>query len=378
MKKNRICVVLSMLCVVFIFMTGCGGKVASGQVSSTPAVVAETSKAMEATKEDFSAKETKVEENKVFETASAIDEKKTEQGHEVTDSLGRTVMIPASPERILALNSKSMEALFNLEITPVGKIEGYKIREEGVALPSVGTPAEVNIEKVCQLEPDLIFAQSRFHSGMIEELELSGAAVYCFDPNNIDTSLTMYLGKVLGKEEEAVKYNAEFEKLCTQLREEVQGAEEIRTGIIIQNGDTIKAAQTASGYGALLKWLGIDNIVPDDLPNASKASFIDFDLETIILKDPDLILVVSVGGGHGAGKGNGKGGGKGGGQGAVQKGNSETLKKYLEDPQWSGMRAVQNGRLIILPGSVNNNNSTESDMIITTAECILKAIQNQQ
>lgn len=359
MKKKSLRLFVSGVCVMLL-MTGCGrGTEASSSAQET---ALEANSAAQTTE-----KATEPTTPESVEQTISVDKEEQGKENEVTDSLGRTVVIPNNPKRILALNSAAMEALFDLGITPVGKVESYKIREEGIALPSVGTPSEVNVEAVCQLEPDLIFAHSRFHSGHIEELEMSGAVVYCFNPDDIDSTLTMHLGKVLGKEEAARKYDAEYEQLCARLREEVQSAEVIRTGIIIQNSDTIKAAQTASGYGALLKGLGIKNIVPDDLPNASKSSFLDFDLETIIEADPDLILVVSVtGGGQGAGKGIGQGG---------PQDTDAIMEKYTEDPQWAGMKAVQNGRLIVLPGSVNPNKSGPSDRIRITAETILKAIR---
>ncbi|NMA18910.1 MAG: ABC transporter substrate-binding protein, partial [Clostridiaceae bacterium] len=55
----------------------------------------------------------------------------------VTDDLGREVEIPVKPERILALNSARIEELFSLGVTPVAKVDEYKIREEGMNLPSV-------------------------------------------------------------------------------------------------------------------------------------------------------------------------------------------------------------------------------------------------
>ncbi|MCR5288815.1 MAG: ABC transporter substrate-binding protein [Treponema sp.] len=279
--------------------------------------------------------------------------KPTETVSGVKDDLGRNVVIPQNPQRILALNSASMEALFNLGITPVGKIENYKIRKEGMSLPSVGMPAEINIEAVCNLGPDLIFAHSRFHSGMIEELEQSGAVVYCFNPDNIEGTLTMYIGRLIGKEAIAKEYDDTYVALCQGLSKSVHQVRNIQTGIIVQAGDTVKAAQTASGYGALLVNLGIKNIVPEGLPNSSNASFVDFDMETITTENPDIILIVSAGG----------------------KGNTSGKNKYLKDPAWADLDATKNGALIILPDSVNPNKATQSDMIQTTADCIIAALK---
>lgn len=302
--------------------------------------------------------------------------KKIENTAIIKDDLGHDVIIPENPQRILALNSASMEALFNLGITPIGKIENYKIRPEGIALPSVGLPSAINIEAVCSLKPDLILAHSRFHSAIISELEQSGAAVYCFNPEKIDATLTMYIARLIGKEDAAKAYDEAYIALCRSLAKKVHEAKDFKTGIIVQEGDTVKAAQSASGFGALLTNLEIKNIVPDGLPDSSNASFVSFDMEAITAENPDIIFIIPASG-DGQGKGKGQGAGKGKGK---KKGNNEesTLKKYMKNPAWSSLDAAKNGTLIVLPASVNPNRSTQSDMIQTTADCILKALKNKQ
>lgn len=325
MKKTNLLIFITLLCLIFLF--GCKkGKAEEKSVEAEP-------------------KETRLT---------------------VQDDLGRTVVMPKNPQRILALNSASMEALFSLGITPVGKVENYKIRPEGINLPSVGMPAEINLEACASLMPDLIFAHSRFHSAIINELEQTGATVYCFNPDKINGTLTMYIAKLIGKEDAAKAYDEAYNSLCKKLAESIHAAGDIRTGIIVQAGDTIKAAQSASGYGAVLVNLGIKNIVPAGLPNSSNASFVDFDMETITTENPDIILIVSFGG-----EGNGNGGQKG------QKKTKNEKNKYFSDPAWVSLDAAKNNMLIILPDSVNPNKSTQTDMIQTAADCILEALQKR-
>lgn len=275
----------------------------------------------------------------------------------VTDELGREVTIPEDPQKVLALTSAVMQALYNIGVEPVGKVEEYKVTEEGSALPSVGKTQEINIEAVYALNPDLIIASSRFHAALKEELEQSGAVVYYFDPDKVGeiplVELTPYIGKLLGKEDVADEYVQSVHAMADELKERISTETGIKTGIVIQDGDTVTAAQSASSYGSMLSLLGIENIVPDDLPNAKKASFVSFDVETIIASNPDVIYIMTAS--------------------KDAENNKAILKKYKNDPQWSSLDAVKNNRLLILPFSVNPNRSTPEDMVKATAEAILKS-----
>ena len=122
----------------------------------------------------------------------------------VEDELDREVRIPRHPQRVLALTSAAMQALIEIEMPLVGKVEEYKIDEDYVDLPSVGKASEINIEAVYALEPDLIIAANRFHASMTEELERSGAAVFFFDPDKIGdipiVDMVPYLAEFFEKE----------------------------------------------------------------------------------------------------------------------------------------------------------------------------------
>lgn len=290
-------------------------------------------------------------------TSQSVDQPvDTQTKNMVKDDLGREIEIPENPQKILALTSAVMQALYNIDSTPIGKVDLYKVTKEGMALPSVGTPSNINIEAVYALEPDLIIASTRYHSAIKEELENTGAVVYYFDPDKAGdisvVDVTSYIGKLLGKEDAAEKYVQSVYTIADELKEKVASETDIKTGIVIKEGDTIVVAQNASSYGSMLNLLGIDNIVADNLPNNKKSSFVPFDVETILASNPDLIFIMA--------------------SSKDAKNNKAILKKYKNDPQWAELDAVKKNRLLILPFSVNPNRSSTEDMVKTTAEAILK------
>jgi iron complex transport system substrate-binding protein len=241
----------------------------------------------------------------------------------------------------------------------VAKVDEYKIREEGMNLPSVGQSKNINIEAIYEVNPDLILAHSRNHGDIVKALEETGFPVYYFDPAKnqklSDNDVLMFLAELIGKEEEAQQYIDDLNAFSAEYAKKIAEKTDIKTGVIINDGDTVKAAQKASGFGAVLEALGIENIVPDDLPGAATASFVNFDVETILEKNPDIVLIMAASN--------------------DKEQNKALLQKYINDPKWAGLDAVKNGRVMILPFKVNPNRSSRQDMIRITAETILSSVK---
>ncbi|MFJ7827396.1 ABC transporter substrate-binding protein [Psychrobacillus sp. NPDC096623] len=81
---------------------------------------------------------------------------------EVIDHLGRQVVIPKSPKRIISICPAITETLFSLglEKEVIGRTKYCIFPKGAVDLVSiVGGTKEVNLEKVKELQPDLIFAE---------------------------------------------------------------------------------------------------------------------------------------------------------------------------------------------------------------------------
>jgi len=347
-KSKKILALLLSALLLLGVMSGCADK------QTSPSTPPESSSAPESSSPP--------ESSSAPESSSPPESSSAEPGvamKTVTDDLGREVTIPVKPERILALNSARIEELFSLGVTPVAKVDEYKIREEGMNLPSVGQSKNINIEAIYEVKPDLILAHSRNHGDIVKALEETGFPVYYFDPAKnqqlSDNDVLMFLAELIGKEKEAQQYIDELNAFSAEYAKKIAEQTDIKTGVIINDGDTVKAAQKASGFGAVLEALGIENIVPDDLPGAATASFVNFDVETILEKNPDIVLIM-------AGSND-------------KEQNKALLQKYVNDPKWAGMDAVKNGRVMILPFKVNPNRSSRQDMIRITAETILSSVK---
>ncbi|HOR80762.1 MAG TPA: ABC transporter substrate-binding protein [Sphaerochaeta sp.] len=273
----------------------------------------------------------------------------------VIDELGRSVAIPQNPQRVVALTSAVMQSLYNIGIPPVGKVDEYRVTKEGMALPSVGKTSAINIEAVYALNPDLIIASSRFHSALKEALEQSGAAVYFFDPDKVGeisvVDLNIYLGKLLDREEEGRKYVESIYSLARDLRTDIVEPLGIGSAVMIKDGDTITAAQSASSYGSMLKLLGLRNIVPDNLPGSGRGSFVKYSIETILERHPDVVFILASSNDEAS--------------------NRAMLEKFRNDEQWKHY-TLQGGRFVLLPFLANPNRTSVENMLRITADALKK------
>ena len=273
----------------------------------------------------------------------------------VIDELGRSVAIPQNPQRVVALTSAVMQSLYNIGIPPVGKVDEYRVTKEGMALPSVGKTSAINIEAVYALNPDLIIASSRFHSSLKEALEQSGAAVYFFDPDRVGdipvVDLNVYLGKLLDREDEGRKYVESIYSIARDLRTEIVEPLGIKSAVMIKDGDTITAAQSASSYGSMLKLLGLQNIVPDNLPGSGRGSFVKYSIETILERHPDVIFILASSNDAAS--------------------NRAMLEKFRNDEQWKHY-TLQGGRFVLLPFLANPNRTSVENMLRITVDALKK------
>ncbi len=117
----------------------------------------------------------------------------------------------------------------------------------------------------------------------------------------------------------------------------------IETGVVMKMGETVLCAQSASSFGSMLKLLGIDNIVPDDLPNASKSSFVKYDAEIIVTDNPDVIILLAAS--------------------KDQDANKQMLQDFKADEKWTSLDAVKNDMVFVAPFSAIPHKSGPEKML---------------
>lgn len=122
----------------------------------------------------------------------------------VPDDLGRPVLLHPGPARILSLVPSVTEMLFDLGAGErvVGRTDYCISPLEAVsALPSVGGPKSLSLERALNLKPDLVFADAEENSREeVEELMAAGVRVFVALPRTLAdvSSFLTRAGRLLG------------------------------------------------------------------------------------------------------------------------------------------------------------------------------------
>ena len=119
-------------------------------------------------------------------------------------------MLKFPPERIICLTEETVETLYLLgEEKRIVGVTGYAIRPKRVRKekPRVGSFVSGKINKIRDLNPELILTFSDVQADLTKQLILEGFNVICFNQQSISEiySMIKYLGCLVGKTSEANK-----------------------------------------------------------------------------------------------------------------------------------------------------------------------------
>lgn len=229
---------------------------------------------------------TGVEENQGQDVGE--DSKEVEFPLELEDDFGRKVSIEEAPERIISLAPSNTEILFALgldeKIVGVTSFDNYP--EEALEKEEIGNISEINMEKIVELEPDLVVAAGLSNQEDVEELEGLGIPVLVYDPNSIDETIETIkaIGEATDKVEEADSVTEEMEAKRDEIVEKVKDTEEVKVFYEIWH-DPLQAAGPGSFMDELITLAGGSNVAGD-----ADSAYAEYDLEQLVEKDPQVYL----------------------------------------------------------------------------------------
>lgn len=209
----------------------------------------------------------------------------------VTDQMGRVVTIEKMPETIVSLSPGHTEVVFalGLEDRLVGVTEYCDYPEAAKDKPKVGGYSTVDIEKVVEIQPDLILATNIHKKDVIPELERLGLTVLNLYPKTLDEVLEAItlVGKCTGREEKASLLVADMEnriKAITDKTANLTEAQRMRV-FYVQWHDPLKTVGSDNRIHELIVLAGGINIA-QDLSGISTT----ISLEAVIEANPEVII----------------------------------------------------------------------------------------
>ncbi|MEX0710124.1 MAG: ABC transporter substrate-binding protein [Chloroflexota bacterium] len=241
----------------------------------------------------------------------------------LTDDAGRSVTIPADPERIVSLAPSNTEIACALDACEqlVGVTDYDDYPAMTADLPEVVIAAQVDVEKVVAADPQLILAAGNelTSSSVITQLADLGYPVLVLYPEDLDelyADITL-VGRALDAEAAADDLLTDMRARAQAVVEAVAGAERPRTFYEVGLFEgTIYTAGEGSFLASLISLAGGEPVTGDPLSTSLQ-------LEDLVAADPELILL---------------------GDAAYDR--SVTAASVAARPGWDGLAAVQSGQIV--------------------------------
>jgi len=207
------------------------------------------------------------------------------------DGLGRTVNIEEVPETIISLAPSNTEILYalGLEDKVVGVTEYCSYPEAAQDKPKIGGFNTVDIERVVEIQPDLILATNIHKDETIPALEGLGLTVIGLNPKNLDEVLEAItlIGKCTGSEDEASSLVAEMSNRIEAVTDETDNlpaAQRLRVFYVTWHNPLMTVGSGAL-HNELIQLAGGTNIFQDLTGDYPKIS-----LEAVIEANPQVII----------------------------------------------------------------------------------------
>jgi iron complex transport system substrate-binding protein len=220
---------------------------------------------------------------------SPVDPKDGARLVEIRDELGRTVRLPAVPQRIVSLAPSLTETVFALELGDrlVGVTDYCDYPPEARTRARVGGPINPNLEQIVSLHPDVVLATRALNRReTVEALDRLGFAVYTTDPHTVEEVIasTRGLGKALGTEPHAEALAESLERRLAELQKRLAGRTPKRVFFVVW-ADPIISVGPHTFLADALRRAGAQSVVetPQDWPVLS--------IEEVLRQNPDFLVL---------------------------------------------------------------------------------------
>jgi iron complex transport system substrate-binding protein len=243
--------------------------------------------------------------------------------HKFKDEVGREVIVPFPPKRIVSLAPNVTEILFTLGLDEeiVGDSIHCNFPEKAKTKPRIGSYISLDFERIISLKPDLVIATGAGNTReMVERLQKLGFPTYVIFPKNFDGILSSieHIGQVVDRKTEAMRVVREIERRREKVIELTRSAS--RPKVFLQIGEApIVTAGRGSFADDLIRLSGGENAA-----GGEKKLYPRFGMEEIVKRAPEVILI------------------------STHNPKADYQKVLHEWSRWETIPAVKNGRIYLI------------------------------
>jgi iron complex transport system substrate-binding protein len=211
-------------------------------------------------------------------------------GVTITDDLDREVYITGVPQRMVSHVPSITETIFALGLADkvVGVSDYCDYPEEAKLKPSIGDYFNPSIERIVELDSDLVLTDG--HSESIKQLDSIGITYMAVDPKDIDGIFRgiELLGKITDTDKESGKLIEDMQERISYVTAQVESAPRVKVFYIIDATDLNNpwTAGPGSLIDSLIAMAGGENIAAQ-----AQGAWVQFNLEAVVASDPEIIIL---------------------------------------------------------------------------------------
>lgn len=210
---------------------------------------------------------------------------------EIEDWFGEKWTFEEEVEQIISLAPSHTEILFALGLDEkiVGVSNYCDYPDLALEKEKVGDAQSVNLERIIELEPDLVLNYGYTNAEDLMRLKESGIKVLGFEPETIDEVMDTIgrIGLITNKVEQADEIVVAMIEKRDEITKSLEGVEKKRVFYEIWH-EPLMAAGPGSFMDELITLSGGINIAQD-----AEKGYANYDLESLIEKDPQVYLTSS-------------------------------------------------------------------------------------
>lgn len=208
----------------------------------------------------------------------------------IEDSLGERLEIKEEPQRVVALAPNITEMLYALGLGDkvVGRNSYSDYPEEVLEVESVGDFVDLNIEKIAELQPDVVIASTFFDEDLQNKFkELGITVITLYDSNSFEGVYEGIetLGKVFNVEEKSQEEINKIKAKVEEVQKIVKDSQKPTVYYVVDYGQSGDYTATGETFiNKMIELAGGDNIAKDITGWV-------YSKEQLVLKNPDIILL---------------------------------------------------------------------------------------
>lgn len=220
----------------------------------------------------------------------------------IEHAMGETT-IDQKPIRVVALDPSYVDAALLLDAELVGYAD-YRQDPENPFAPylgdvseatadavSVGTIAEPDLEKILELEPDLIISAKVRQEALYPQLSKIAPTVFSESTGPTWKENVVLLGTALGKQAEAEEAVAAYEERAAAVGAAILAEDPDATYSLLRfaGEDTARLYSSDSFIGEIMADMSVPR--PADAPDTTESIFVPLSAEQILQADAGLVMV---------------------------------------------------------------------------------------